>query len=253
MDKGTLVGLFLTAILLVGAMALGGSLLMYVDPASVLIVFGGTIAATLIKEQPQVVMGAFKIAKNALVDPRHEPEQVIETIVRLAKLARANGVLALENEEMPTPFMKKGLRLVCDGVAAEEVEETLLTEKAALLQRHKRGQAVFKFMAATAPSFGMIGTLIGLVAMLQTLDNPSAIGPAMAVALLTTLYGALIAFAVCTPIAEKLALRTSEESLSMSIALNGFVYITRGDKPLLIQEKLVSFLEPKKKAAVKTD
>ncbi len=251
MDKGSIIGFILAAILILGSMALGGSILMYVDVQSVLIVFGGTVATTLAKERMEVVMGAFAVAKNAIFDQGHDLDVVITRIVELSKKARESGVLALESEEVPTDFMKKGLRLVTDGVSSEEIEEALEMERISLLRRHKRGRDVFKFMTGIAPSMGMIGTLIGLVAMLQTLDNPAAIGPAMAVALLTTLYGALVAFVICQPIAEKLASRTDEEAVSMEVALRGFAAIARGDRPVLIQEKLEAFLLPKVRAAKK--
>ena len=251
MDKATVLGLVLSAVLILGSMALGGSIMMFVDVQSVLIVFGGTLAATLTKERLPVVMSAITVAKQSFIYRVQEPQEVIEKVIHLAKLARANGVLALDGEKVPTPFMQKGLRLVCDGVTAEEVEVALTTEMDALLRRHRRGRDVWKFVGATAPSMGMVGTLIGLVAMLQKLDNPSAIGPAMAVALLTTMYGAIMAFVIANPIAEKLASRTDEEAVAMEIATRGFVSITKGEKPMLIEEKLNAFLKPSQKAASK--
>ena len=245
MDKSTIIGGIAAVILIAGSMALGGSIMMYVDVQSILIVIGGTIATTMIKERMNVVFGAFGVAMKAVKDGAVDFNQTIETVLHLAKIARASGVLALENEEVPTDFMKKGLRLLTDGMAAEELRAALETERLCLNHRHKRGRDVFKFMSGNAPAMGMIGTLVGLVAMLQTLNDPSAIGPAMAIALLTTLYGALIAFVVCGPIAEKLDTRTKEESLAMEIALEGYVSIAKGDNPMIIREKLNGYLAPK--------
>ncbi len=244
MDKATIIGGIAAVVLIAGSMALGGSIMMYVDIQSILIVIGGTIATTMIKERGFIVLGAFKVAMQAVKDGGIDLDKTIETVLHLAKIARASGVLALENEEVPTEFMKKGLRLLCDGMAAEELRATLQTERLSLNLRHTRGRDVFKFMSGNAPAMGMIGTLVGLVAMLQTLNDPAAIGPAMAIALLTTLYGALIAFVVCGPIAEKLDSRTKEESLAMEIALEGYVRIAKGDNPMIIREKLNSYLSP---------
>ncbi|MCP4500557.1 MAG: motility protein A [Deltaproteobacteria bacterium] len=244
MDKGTVIGLILAVVLIGGAMMLAGSIMMYVDVQSVLVVFGGTFATTLVKDRLPVVMNSIKVGLKAVLDEGQDVAETIETILRLAKVARSSGVLALENEEVPTEFMKKGLRLLCDGMAAEELQFTLDVERFSLVARHKRGQEIFTFMEANAPAMGMIGTLVGLVAMLQKLDNPSAIGPAMAVALLTTMYGAIVAFVICGPIAKKLESRTTEESKAMEIAIQGYVAIAKGDNPMIIREKLNSYLAP---------
>jgi chemotaxis protein MotA len=253
MDKATVVGLIVATVLIVGSMLLGGSLLMYWDLPSILIVFGGTFATTLIKESFGAMKNGFSVAKQAMVETPQDVEAIIAKLLDLAKKARESGVLALESEKMPTPFMSKGLRLVCDGVSAEEILETLHSERLALLRRHKKGRDMFKFMASIAPAMGMIGTLVGLVAMLQTLDNPSAIGPAMATALLTTLYGALIAFVVCQPIAAKLEARTNDEATTMEVAVQGLAGIARGDRPMILRERLESYLLPKARAAKAAD
>lgn len=245
MDKSTLIGFIAAVVLIAGSMALGGSIMMYVDVQSVLIVIGGTIATAMIKERMHIVFGSIGVAMQTIKDGSTDVSVTIERVLELAKIARASGVLALENEEVPTDFMKKGLRLLTDGMAAEELRATLQTERLCLNLRHARGRDVFKFMSGNAPAMGMIGTLVGLVAMLQTLNDPAAIGPAMAIALLTTLYGALIAFVVCGPIAEKLDSRTKEESMAMEVVLEGYVSIAKGDNPMIIREKLNGYLAPK--------
>jgi chemotaxis protein MotA len=244
MDKATLTGLVLSSIVIAGSMLLGGSIMMFVNVPSIVVVFGGTFAATLITDSFPVVLGAGKVAMNAILEKGTPADEALDVILRLAGVARANGVLALENEEVPPGFMEKALRLLCDGMAPEELSVTLQTEQVSMKSRHDRGVQVFTFMKDTAPSMGMIGTLIGLVQMLQTLDDPSAIGPAMAVALLTTMYGAIIAFLVCGPIADKLVRRTKEELKMMQLVTEGFVSIAKGDNPMVTREKLNSFLAP---------
>ena len=142
--------------------------------------------------------------------------------------------------------MEKALRLVCDGVSVDAMRVTLGADLSSMQRRHERGETLFRFAASQAPALGMIGTLIGLVQMLKNMSDPSQIGPAMAVALLTTLYGAMIAFLFCNPIAEKLKRRTDEESVVMKVVMEGFASISVGEHPMLLQEKLNSYLAPKK-------
>jgi chemotaxis protein MotA len=248
-DKSTIVGLILAFVLIAGAMALGGSLFIYIDVPSLFIVLGGTFSAALMSQGLGNIVSGLMAAKNAFFDRPNDPVAMVDKFVELSRAARARGLLALENESVPTDFMKKGLRLVCDGMSPEELRATLDTERYALERRHKGAQQVFRFMAGTAPAMGMVGTLIGLVAMLKKLDDPSSIGPAMAVALLTTLYGSLIAFVVMTPIGDKLAGRTKDETVNMLLIVEGCACIARGDNPLMIREKLNAFLAPKKREA----
>ena len=244
MDKGTVIGITLTLILILATMALGGSILMFFNIPSVLTVFLGTLAITLATDDLGVTLSAWKVALNAVFEKSLDGEEVLETVIRMSGIARANGVLALENEQVPPGFMEKGLRLLCDGMAPDELGATLDAELKYLKKRHERGQAIFRFMQGTAPAMGMIGTLIGLVAMLQTLDDPSKIGPSMAVALLTTLYGAIIAYGFCNPIATKLERRTTNEEQVLKLCIAGYVAIAKGDNPMVIREKLNAFLAP---------
>ncbi len=253
MDLATIIGVVAGLGLILGAILLGGSLSAFINIPGLAIVFGGTIAATLIMQRLNIVIGAIKVGLNVLVDRSTPPESIIETIIRLAKIARKDGLLALEKEELNNPFLEKGIRLVVDGLNPEDVTAVLRTELMYLKQRHKRGQKVFKFMAATSPAMGMVGTLIGLVQMLMTIDDPSAIGPAMAVALLTTFYGAVLAFLFFGPIAAKLENRTQEESNRLEMIISGIVGIMNGENPRIIEQRLASFLEPKSRAAVVTE
>ena len=193
MDLGTVIGLVAATGLIIASMLMGGSIGMFINIPSILIVIGGTIAATLVAQPMKKVLGAFKVALNAFTDKTPAVDETAAEFQTLAGKVRKEGILALENETFTNEFMAKAVRLAVDGVATETIRETLESEMSAMKQRHVDGQKIFKFMAATGPAMGMIGTLIGLVQMLQNLSDPSSIGPAMAVAMLTTLYGAVIA------------------------------------------------------------
>ncbi|MFK7988488.1 MAG: motility protein A [Sandaracinaceae bacterium] len=245
MDIATLIGIVLGFGLIIGSILIGGSLGAFIDIPSLLIVIGGTIAATLIMERLQHVLGAVKVAMNAFKGGKTvSTSDTIKRIVELSAIARREGVLALEKEEVEDVFLAKGIRMAVDGMPEEEIVHTLQAELVSMKDRHSRGKNLFKFMSATAPSMGMIGTLIGLVQMLQSLDDPASIGPAMAVALLTTMYGAVVAFLVTGPIADKLGLRSKEEAARMVVIIEGIQSIVRGQNATIIQEKLEARLAP---------
>ncbi len=244
MDIATLIGIVAGFVLIVGSMALGGSIGSFFNVPGVLIVFGGTIAAALINESLGHVLGAVKVAMQAFFNRSHRSETLIQRIVDLAAKARKEGLVSLEGEEIEDPFLARGVRLGVDGLSPDVITTTLTSELLALKKRHQRGQQIFKFMGATAPAMGMIGTLIGLVQMLKNMESPDDIGPAMAVALLTTLYGAILAFLIFNPIASKLEVRTGEETAAKSLAIVGVESILKGDNTLVIQSKLESFLSP---------
>ncbi len=245
MDPGTLIGIIVGFGLIIGSIMLNGSLISFMDAPSALIVIGGTCAATLIMEKVPHVIGAFKVAKNAFLSKQSDATKTIQTILELSNTARREGILALESVEVEDPFLAKGLRMAVDGIPREEIRETLTVELVSMKQRHSRGQKLFKFAATTAPSMGMIGTLVGLVQMLQTLDDPASIGPSMAVALLTTMYGAILAFLVAGPIAEKLSRRSAEESANMTVIIEGIDSIVKGHNAAVIKDKLEARLSPK--------
>ncbi len=244
MDLGTIIGIVLAFALIVGSMLMGGSILMFINMPSILIVIFGTFAATLVANPMKSVLGAFKVAMNAFFDRTPNPTATSAIIQTLAAKVRKEGILALENETIDDDFMAKAIRLAVDGVPNDTIRTTLETELGAMQRRHINGQQIFKFMAATGPAMGMIGTLIGLVQMLQNLSDPSSIGPAMAVAMLTTLYGAIIANILCGPIAIKLELRTKVESKNMEVAIEGIDGIVKGENAMIIKERLESFLDP---------
>ena len=244
MDIATLIGLVGALAMILGAIMMGGDLAAFINIPSVVIVLGGTIMCTLTMQRLQYVIGALKVALNAFFYHLDPPEELIDRIVNLAVKARKDGMLALEREQIDYPFLHKGIQMAIDGSTPETIKAVLSTEMASLRQRHERGHDIFKFMEGTAPAMGLIGTLVGLVQMLRTMSDPSTIGPAMAVALLTTFYGAVLAFVICGPIAKKLENRTDEETTLMRITLSGVMAMVSGENPRSIREQLISFLSP---------
>jgi len=249
MDLATIIGVIAGIGLILFAILLGGSLGSFINPPGLAIVVGGTIAATLIMQRLSIVLGAIKVALNVLFYRQKPAKEIIDSVIALATIARKEGLLALEREEIDNAFLQKGVNMIVDGLSDKDVENVLRTELNYLKQRHRRGQKVFKFMAASSPAFGMVGTLIGLVQMLMTMDDPSSIGPSMAVALLTTLYGAILAFLFFAPIAAKLESRTTEETDRLEMIMAGLAGVMNGDNPRIIEQQLISFLEPKERAA----
>jgi chemotaxis protein MotA len=247
LDLATIVGIVLGFGLIVLSILLDGDLMSFVNIPSVMIVVGGTLAATLIHQKMTHVIGAIGVAMNAFFDRLPPPEQLVETIHELAMTARKEGVLGLEHVEVKDRLLARGVVMAIDGMDKEFIAATMQRELAATRARHARGQAIFRFMAATAPAMGMIGTLIGLVNMLKNMSDPAAIGPAMAVALLTTFYGAVLAFLVFGPIADKLEARTKQEMLHGNLAISGIESVANGDNKTLTQTKLDALLSPRER------
>jgi len=245
MDIATVIGVVLSTILVVASIVMGGSPIMFVNVPSALIVIGGTIGATLIRNPLAEVIGTVGVIRKAFFTKIPPSRELIDEIIDLARQARKNGMLALENVEVGNEFLKKAVSLGVDGIELDRIRAILETEIAFTAVRHKQGQQILEGMGAAAPAFGMIGTLIGLVQMLATLEDPSSIGPAMAVALLTTLYGALIANVICLPLADKLKIRSKEETTTMSICLEGVIGMVQGDNPNSIDQRLKAFISPK--------
>ena len=245
MDLATIIGIVLSIILVVAAIVMGGSPIMFVNVPSALVVIGGTIGATLMRNPLVTVLGTFGVVMKAFTVKVPEPIPLITQIVQLCKQARKNGMLALENVEIDYAFLGKGVGLGVDGVEPDQIRSILETDIRSTVGRHKRGQGVLEGMGAAAPAFGMIGTLIGLVQMLASMEDPSSIGPAMAIALLTTLYGAILANVICLPLADKLKVRSQEEALSMMVCMEGVLGMVSGENPNQISQKLKSFLAPK--------
>ncbi len=245
MDIATIVGLLAGSILLVSAILTGGSALIFINIPSVLIVIGGTIATAFIRFSMSDVINSIKVAGNAFSSKLSVPQEVIQEIVNLANIARKNGLIILEQQPIADPFLKKAIMYCVDGHEAEFIHEVLKKEVSLTVQRHEVGQGVFAGMGDAAPAFGMIGTLVGLVQMLASMDDPSTIGPSMAIALLTTLYGAVIANLIMLPIADKLSLRSREEERNRNLIIEGVLGILKGLNPRVMEEFLETFLPPK--------
>ena len=253
MDLATLVGMLGGIGFIVMAMILGGDLSMFVDVPSVLIVFCGNLFVVMSQFTLGQFFGAGKIAGKAFMFKIDTPEDLIEKVVEMADAARKGGFLALEEAEIANPFMQKGVDMLVDGHDIDVVRETLAKDISMTTERHEFGVSIFKGLGDVAPAMGMIGTLIGLVAMLSNMDDPKAIGPAMAVALLTTLYGAFLANVICLPIAAKLSNRLNEEKLNQSLILDGIVGIADGQNPRVIEGILKNYLAASKRGAAEEE
>ncbi len=223
-------------------MVLGGSVLTFIDAPSILIVVVGTHFIVMMKYSLGDFLSAAGSGMKVLTFKSPNYDELIESIVELADMARKSGLLALEGAEISDPFMKKGISLLVDGHDGDVVRSILEKDMRMASTRHKQSAGIFKSMADIAPAMGMIGTLVGLVAMLSNMDDPKSIGPAMAVALLTTLYGAIMANMVGIPIADKLILRDGEESTARSLIIDGLLGIQAGQNPRVIEQVLHGYL-----------
>ncbi len=249
MDLATLIGSLGALGIIVLAIVLGGSASSFIDAPSVLIVVGGTLFANLIKFPLSQTLGAFRVAGKAFRDKSQSPSELIALGVELATVARKDGVLGLESIEIQNEFLRRGVQMVVDGQKPELISHVLSREIALTIERNEQGVAIFRGIGDTAPAMGMIGTLVGLVQMMSNMSDPKAIGPAMAIALLTTLYGAVIANAVAVPIAEKLASRNAEERRNRSLILETVEAIQTGMNPRVVESILSAYLPENKRAA----
>jgi chemotaxis protein MotA len=245
MDIATVIGLAGGSLLVFSAILLGGKAVVFVNIPGILIVVGGTMATSFIKHSLPDVLNSIKVAMKAFIFKIDPPEQLIGQLVEFSKIAKKEGLIALESHKPKDPFAAKAIRYLSDGLDEKMISEMLNKDIRQTIQRHAIGQKVFKGMGVSAPAFGMIGTLIGLVQMLASMSDPSSIGPSMAVALLTTLYGALIANLVCLPLAEKLSLRSQQEQENRSIVREGAIGIAQGVSPMVLEEALKIYLSPK--------
>jgi chemotaxis protein MotA len=249
-DLATLIGLIGGFAIVAVAMFLSsnGVLGMFGDVTSVLIVLLGTLLVTMANFGLSQFLGAIKVAGKAFVVKSLDPIELISEMVELADASRKGGLLTLEGKEVSNEFLAYGIQLLVDGHDASVVKNLLETDLYQTVDRHDSGVKIFRVMADLAPAMGMIGTLVGLVAMLSNMDDPKAIGPAMAVALLTTLYGAVIANMVAIPMANKLELRSKEEALGKGMMIDGLLGIQAGQNPKIIDAMLRNYLPTSKRA-----
>jgi len=247
MDIATLFGLIIGFSLLIGAIILGGQYNVFLNIPGLMIVIGGTFASTCITFPVSDIYNAIKAALKIFVTKKLSANDVVNLMVKIADISRREGLLALENIETDNNILKKTCQLIADNADNELIEETLYIEIASLKQRHYLIQDIFRTMANYAPAFGMVGTLIGLVQMLVSLKDPDAIGPAMAVAILTTFYGSVLSNLIFLPIAGKLKSRTRAEVLHLQIIFEGAKCILQNNNPRFVYEKLSSFVPPKER------
>ena len=244
MDIATIIGLVAGAGLILIAILGKSDIGAFADTGSVMIVVGGAASAALISFPLRHVLGVAKVVKNCFFAKSQNPNELIADMVKYAEVARRDGILSLENltSEIKDPFVVQGIQMAVDGTDPDLIETIMMSDLEAIEARHGEGKALFENFGKYAPAFGMIGTLIGLVIMLQNMADPAAIGPAMAVALLTTLYGALLANLVALPLADKLGLRSRDELMLKMIVIKGIMAIQSGDNPRIVEQKLKTFL-----------
>ncbi|MCB9994424.1 MAG: MotA/TolQ/ExbB proton channel family protein [Hyphomicrobiaceae bacterium] len=254
MDLATILGMLLGAGFIVYAIMMGGSFSQFIDVGSILIVIGGGIAATLIRFPLSGVMSAMVVGgKVAFTHKKAEPRDIIDSVVEMGDIVRKSGPLGLEGVELDEPNLKKGAQMIADGYDPGFIRESMELARDQYLTRLQEGRRVFKSLGDAAPAFGMIGTLVGLVQMLANMDDPSTIGPAMAIALLTTLYGAVIANLICLPVADKLAAKEGVEEVNQTLIIDGIMAVRDGKSPALIREMLIAYMPESQQAKLLAD
>ncbi|MEO0511711.1 MAG: MotA/TolQ/ExbB proton channel family protein [Planctomycetota bacterium] len=252
MDLATVGGLAVALVAIIVGILVGGGvsgMLALIDPVSAFVVLLGGLGAVIISFPLAKIIAMPKVLLQAVFGTQPDPLLIIQDMVGYAELARREGILSLENVvgEMRDPFIVRGVKMAIDGTDPELIKAVMDSELEALMDRHTDGKKMFDAFAKYAPAYGMIGTLLGLIFMLQNMDDPAAIGPGMAVALITTLYGALVANIFASPVADKLAAKDSEEVLVKSIIISGVMAIQSGDNPRVVESKLATFLPPSRR------
>ena len=250
MDLASLIGLIGTLGMIAGAMVSAGGIGMFVDVPSMLIVMGGTFFAVMYRSTLPVFLSSFGTLVKVFMPGAKKHDELVTKLTELAGMARKDGMMALEGQEVPDKFFEKGLQMLVDGADETKLTDQLNREMKAMKARHEDMTGVFQAWVDLAPAMGMIGTLVGLVAMLGNMADPKAIGPAMAVALLTTLYGAMIANCLFMPIVTKLEGYSAHEALYREMVIMGLKFISRGESPRNITDQLVANLPPKIQAQI---
>lgn len=255
MDISTIVGFALGIGVTIWGIVASGELIAYYNFPSIVITLGGTISATILAHPMSTIKGMGKVFKKAFFYKEQSINQIIEDIISLANVARKEGLLSLEDygTKLDDDFLRKGIMLIVDGTDPELVRNILETELVFLEERHGEGQGILETMGAFAPAFGMIGTLIGLINMLRTLEDVSSVGPQMSVALITTFYGSALANIIFIPLAKKLKIRSKSEVLVKELMIEGLLSIQAGENPRIIEEKLKTFIPPTMRKEIKKD
>jgi len=257
MDIALVAGLILGMVFqIIGIIMAKGNFMLFADVASVFITFGGSFAALMSSQPLEAFLkmpSSFRIA--LFVPTNRNPNDMIITLVSFSEKARREGLLALEDDldELPDEFLRKGIQLVVDGTDPEMVKRIMETEIEQMISRHESVKKLWDDLAGFGPAFGMIGTLVGLVLMLVNIEDKSAIGPGMSAALITTLYGAILANWLCIPVSTKLSIRSGDEVLMKLIMIEGTLSIQSGDNPRLVKDKLIAYLEPSQREAISSE
>lgn len=242
MDIATVIGVIGALAVIAVAMVLSGGIILFINVPSIIVVFGGASFAVVAMFPLGVTIGSFKIVLKAVLNKPENPNDLIDRGVELATIARKEGILGLEGQEIPNEFLQKGISLCVDGHEPDFVQRMLSKDINLAVERHELGQKFLMKLADMGPAMGMIGTLIGLVGMLANMDDPKTIGPSMAVALLTTLYGAVLANAICIPLSDKLAYIADQQRLSRTLILEIIGAIQEGINPKVMGEMLQTYL-----------
>ena len=253
MDIATIIGILLGFMVIITAIVAGGGWQMFIHIPSMAITIGGMLCATLIHFSLPQFLGIFSIVKKTIIAKVPSQTELIQKMVNYAAINRRDGALALEQEipNLDNSFFIKGLQMLVDGRDSEQIRDFMSIEIQYLENRHSTGKKILEFMGAAAPAFGMIGTLIGLVQMLRNLDSPDAIGGGMAVALLTTFYGALSANLIFIPLAGKLGIYSKAETTAIEMIVEGICAIAQGDNPTIVREKMQAFISQGRREEVK--
>jgi chemotaxis protein MotA len=249
-DIATLIGILVSFGLVIVSIMMGGEGAWFVNAPSVMIVCGGTMGATLLAYPLGDVLSVFNVAKNVFMQKSQSASELIPLISGFAKKARQEGILSFESQlgEIEDPFLVKGIQMAIDGMESSAIDDVMTTEITYLEERHRLGSEIFTTMGTFAPAVGMLGTIIGLVQMLMQMEDPSQIGAPMAVALLTTFYGTLLANLLFLPVAGKLKTRSKQEILLKQMVIEGVLSIQSGDNHRVVEQKLKAFIAPKARA-----
>jgi len=247
MDFATLLGFGLGFSLVIGSILMGGEANVFLNLHGSMIVFGGALGSVCVAFPMEEVMQAFYAGFKVFTSKRVRTREVVNIMVRVAEISRREGLVALEHIQTDNAVLKKACQLIADNADPNLIRGTLAIEINSMKRRHKVAQEVFKRLGNLGPAFGMVGTLIGLIQMLSRLNDPKTIGPAMAVALTATFYGAMTAYVLFLPIAAKLRARTLQEEMHLEVIFEGAKCIMENNNPRLVYEKLSSFLSPRER------
>lgn len=244
MDIATAVGILGGIATIVGIILIdGGNFAFYFDKHAVIIIFGGAAAATMMRFSFHSMIHGLPMGMRFAFQMRAmDPRSLIDEITRVAEVVRKSGPIALENVQVDDPFLAQGIRYIADGYDKEFIRDTLERDRDNFLMRLEEGSKIYRAIGDCAPAWGMIGTILGMVVMFANMSDPSKLGPAMATALLATLYGAVVANMFCLPIADKLHLKLEEEEVSRSLIIDGILQIRDAKSPTLVREMLLAYL-----------